>query len=480
MPLLKVTPEVEEIIVSYYKLGYNAKRIHALLERQGISLSYSYLRCKVLPRLGLCIRGRHRASENSITTAMAGILPDPQRANLSSQHMQATLRAEYGIYTSRKTVLRGLRQLQPNMVDARRKTVLCMQQKQPNIEQHRKRVVKRQPQPDLVDTCRTDGIRKKALNMQPQPPDMVDTRRTSGIRKTVFDIQNRPNMLDACRPGPPVRRTYTSLGPNDKWHIDGYEKLTPFGLPIHGCIDGFSRMLLWLELAPSNRDPEQTCQYYMKAVEQYGVPHTVKVDKGPDNYNIVWAQRYLSADLPRLTEVGAVEEGSSYQNERITRFWGQLSMQHLKFWIDHFEDFVSDGFMIEWDSIDSHICYYTYHHLVLQTLERILRFHNHHRIRSQQNRDIVTGVPAMLFSLPEKHGDFQDCGRPAAAIKVAVVRHRLTGSATFDENFQLVLDDLVNKGKMLYPPTDIKSADAMYLTLRAQVRHQLSCMTSDL
>jgi len=22
------------------------------------------------------------------------------------------------------------------------------------------------------------------------------------------------------------------------WHIDGYDKLKPYGFPIHGCIDG--------------------------------------------------------------------------------------------------------------------------------------------------------------------------------------------------------------------------------------------------
>ena len=27
-------------------------------------------------------------------------------------------------------------------------------------------------------------------------------------------------------------------GPNWCWHIDGYDKLKPFGFPIHACIDG--------------------------------------------------------------------------------------------------------------------------------------------------------------------------------------------------------------------------------------------------
>ena len=39
------------------------------------------------------------------------------------------------------------------------------------------------------------------------------------------------------------RRAYVNQGPNFCWHIDGYDKLKPFGFPIHGCIDGYSRKI---------------------------------------------------------------------------------------------------------------------------------------------------------------------------------------------------------------------------------------------
>ena len=34
------------------------------------------------------------------------------------------------------------------------------------------------------------------------------------------------------------RRLYFSKGPNFLWHIDGYDKLKPYSICIHGCIDG--------------------------------------------------------------------------------------------------------------------------------------------------------------------------------------------------------------------------------------------------
>lgn len=36
---------------------------------------------------------------------------------------------------------------------------------------------------------------------------------------------------------------YTYLymqGPNQVWHLDGFDKLKPYGFCIHGCIDGKS------------------------------------------------------------------------------------------------------------------------------------------------------------------------------------------------------------------------------------------------
>ena len=41
------------------------------------------------------------------------------------------------------------------------------------------------------------------------------------------------------------RRAYTIPGPNHCWHINGDDKLKPDGFVIHGCIDGYSRKIIW-------------------------------------------------------------------------------------------------------------------------------------------------------------------------------------------------------------------------------------------
>ena len=75
-------------------------------------------------------------------------------------------------------------------------------------------------------------------------------------------------------------------GPNYVWHCDGYDKLKPFGFPIHGCIDGlvsiiytcaktmcnttpnrYSRRMLWLKVGPSNNDPSVIAHHFLSCVE---------------------------------------------------------------------------------------------------------------------------------------------------------------------------------------------------------------------
>lgn len=81
-----------------------------------------------------------------------------------------------------------------------------------------------------------------------------------------------------------VRIAYHSRGPNEVWHIDGYDKLKPFGIAISGCIDGFSRKIMGLRCGKSNNDPEVIAQNYMQCVSEFGVvPMRLRTDCGTEN-----------------------------------------------------------------------------------------------------------------------------------------------------------------------------------------------------
>ena len=90
------------------------------------------------------------------------------------------------------------------------------------------------------------------------------------------------------------RRVYRCPGPNFTWRIDGYDKLKPFGFCIHGCVDGFSRKIIWLFVGSTNNDPLIIASYYLQVVkENRVVPRLVRADRGSENSVLGGIQRFF-------------------------------------------------------------------------------------------------------------------------------------------------------------------------------------------
>ena len=80
-------------------------------------------------------------------------------------------------------------------------------------------------------------------------------------------------------------------------HADGYDKLKPYGFPIHGCIDGFSRRLIWLKVSRTNNDPAVVAGFFFEAVQSAGgCPTILRTDNGTENTVMASVQSYLRSD----------------------------------------------------------------------------------------------------------------------------------------------------------------------------------------
>ena len=55
-------------------------------------------------------------------------------------------------------------------------------------------------------------------------------RKAHKLQRRVY--HNKVSKLYMCYDG------FCVQGPNYLWHVDGYDKLKPYGFCIHGCIDG--------------------------------------------------------------------------------------------------------------------------------------------------------------------------------------------------------------------------------------------------
>ena len=113
------------------------------------------------------------------------------------------------------------------------------------------------------------------------------------------------------------RRKYTNPGPNCCWHADGYDKLKPYGLPIHGCIDRFSRRVIWLKLEMTNNDPKVIGKLFKDAItEAGGCPSILRTDRGTENGIMSSSQCFLRRNgTDSLAGLKAHRFGSSHSNQ---------------------------------------------------------------------------------------------------------------------------------------------------------------------
>ena len=92
-------------------------------------------------------------------------------------------------------------------------------------------------------------------------------------------------------------RIYHNPGPNYSWHCDGYDKLKPFGFQIHGCINAWSRKIMWLYVMQSNNQPNNMVAYFPDAVEEYsGCPADLFTDMGTINVIMAATQSFFRDD----------------------------------------------------------------------------------------------------------------------------------------------------------------------------------------
>ena len=136
------------------------------------------------------------------------------------------------------------------------------------------------------------------------------------------------------------RTKYICNESNEIWHMDGYDKQKPFGFAIHGCIDGFSRKIIWLRVASNNNDPKVIASYFISCLSKLKLgPKVIRADRGTENICVARIQRYL-----RRNDEQPPGSGSSFlfvsatSNQRIESWWSQFRRSYSAWWINYFKE----------------------------------------------------------------------------------------------------------------------------------------------
>lgn len=198
------------------------------------------------------------------------------------------------------------------------------------------------------------------------------------------------------------RRRYITPGPNFIWHVDGWDKLAPFGIFIHGAIDGFSRRILWLEVNSTNKNPSVIASHYLNTVQQLGgVPRRMRCDRGTENTIIGTLQQFFRwHGDDEFAGSGSFLEGKSSANQRIEAWWSKLREGGGGWWINLFKDLRDSGIYRD-DYLTKECLKFCFLPIIRRELQLVVELWNTHNIQRQKRCEVEGGKPDVMFFTPE-------------------------------------------------------------------------------
>ncbi|KAK3090635.1 hypothetical protein FSP39_013299 [Pinctada imbricata] len=270
------------------------------------------------------------------------------------------------------------------------------------------------------------------------------------------------------------RRVYSIRGPNSVWHIDGYDKLSRYGIPIHGCVDGFSRQIIWLKAGVSNKNPFVIAHYYIHSIRKYGIcPRRVRADMGTENIHVETIQKFLRRNhVDEYAGERSFLYGKSINNQRIESMWGMIRRQGIQFWINFFQDLVEGGYH-DGDHLDKELCRFCFLQAVQNTLDDISSIWNRHRIRPYRQGISRCGRPFLLHHMPRAYGS-ADFGTEINVMEVDICEGELETiphypcSKLIEELCTCIMDE-----NNITMPKDSESLRDLYIFLREDIRENL-------
>ena len=135
---------------------------------------------------------------------------------------------------------------------------------------------------------------------------------------------------------------------------------------VHGCIDGYSRRIVYLKAADNNRS-DTVLQLFADAVNHLGLPIRVRADRGGENTGVA-RTIYARTSTKRTWKFLC---GSSVHNQLIERLWRDLFQSCLVSFYHLFYD-MEDNLLL---NVDNPLHMFCLHYVFLPRInEAITKF----------------------------------------------------------------------------------------------------------
>ena len=250
-----------------------------------------------------------------------------------------------------------------------------------------------------------------------------------------------------------ARRSYCNKGPNYLWHLDRNNKLKPFGLCIHGEINGFSRKVLWLNVSPSNKDPAVISKYLLDFVSKINVSaRVVRADRGVENCIIAGMQRYFHREG---NQNNSLLFRRSTADQRTEAWWSYLRKNCLQWRMNYFKDLRDKGIFDDSNVFHTEWLKFCFLGTFQDELTKFMTFWNHHQIRKVKNSESTYGIPYYLYYNSGSNNNLS-----ALAKSFTKCPNTFGCSEQFSELAMIII-----QRQNLSMPKNVSEAETLYITI---------------
>lgn len=203
--------------------------------------------------------------------------------------------------------------------------------------------------------------------------------------------------------------------------MDGLHCLVRWRIVIHGCIDGYSRRVVYIRASTNNR-ANTVLQLFLQAISECGWPSRVRSDIGGENVDVARAMLMVRG-VNRASHIA----GSSVHNQRIERLWRDIFRCVCHLYYALFYEMEESGLLCPTTDLDLFCLHQVFVPRLNQQLVQFMHAWNNHPLRTERNltplqlwaQGIQTANPdieeeiAEGFSIPAEYGiDSDILGNP--------------------------------------------------------------------